>query len=301
MKKLVSRLLPDNPYPVELPGSQADGERTNGLKPAGEECCDGLVPFGTRCALRPSAAYWCFLGIAARLLRCPGFPDSQRHFRCGALPMVLPHGLRLFFAGAVWHETAAGRVFGPVWHPICHDLVWGHTGRVGGGLPVDVPHSAGCFEKLLTPPWHLRVKTLGLSNTIFSGASACQPAAKAFWQAPCWPLQGRWGSMAPPACSSAIPPGGLPPFPPPSISFGAPTMRWGRCGGCDQPGHQHRGVAGCKLAGGPAEKGGEKMSLQVDIHKKLGAFTLTWPWRQAWKSRRCWACWAPLAAEKATR
>ena len=148
MKKLVSRLLRDNPYPVELPGSQADGERTNGLKLACEECCDGLVPsleLAAHCGHQQRIGV--LFGHCSRLLRCPASPDSQRHFRCGAHPAhgAAPHGLRLFFAGAVWHETAAGRVFGPVWHPICHDLVWGHTGRVGGGLPVDVPHSAGCF------------------------------------------------------------------------------------------------------------------------------------------------------------
>ena len=46
-------------------------------------------------------------------------------------------------------------------------------------------------------------------------------------------------------------------------------------------------------------RGGEKMSLRGGTStKSWEPSPWTWPWRQAWKSRRCWACWAPLAAEK---
>ena len=71
--------------------------------------------------------------------------------------------------------------------------------------------------------------------------------------------------------------------------------------GPGEPGHQRRGAAGGEPAGGPAEQeGGEAMSLQIDIHKQLGDFSLDVALEASPTARNCWACWGPPAAGRAS-
>lgn len=65
-------------------------------------------------------------------------------------------------------------------------------------------------------------KTLGLSDTFISGASACPTASRALSPGRSWPLPGPWASTGRRVCSSAISPRIRRPFRRRSISCGGP-------------------------------------------------------------------------------
>ena len=166
MKKLVSRLLPDNPYPVELPGSQADGERTNGLKPACEECCDSWYPLwnSLHCG-HHQQRIGVLLGIAAAYYAA-GFPGQSKAFLdvVLTLPMVLPPRFAAIFAGAVLvmkRRWACFAQFG-----IQFVMTWyeGILAALVVAFPLMYRTAWGAFESF-DPTLASSGQTLGLSNT----------------------------------------------------------------------------------------------------------------------------------------
>lgn len=68
-------------------------------------------------------------------------------------------------------------------------------------------------------------KTLGLSNSYIFWRIRMPVCVRASWRGLCWPSRERWESMERRACSSAIRPERRPPYPPRSISSGAPMTR----------------------------------------------------------------------------
>ena len=98
-------------------------------------------------------------------------------------------------------------------------------------FPLMYRTARGAFESF-DPSLAQSGQTLGLEqHHIYSGASACRPAARAYWQAPSLHLHERWASTAQRACSSALPPAKRRRYPQRCISSGALTMTPARCFG----------------------------------------------------------------------